>query len=66
MRGCLIFLTDTIHLFRLNPWLLELDSGTESNSLRLYSGSDKQIQGIRSDRVPEEVWAEVHDTVQEQ
>ena len=25
LRGCLI--THTIHLFRLNPWLLELDSG---------------------------------------
>ena len=23
------------------------------------------IQGIRSDRVPEELWTEVHDTVQE-
>ena len=25
----------------------------------------KQIQGIRSDRVPEELWTEVHNTVQE-
>ena len=25
----------------------------------------KQIQGIRSDRVPEELWTEVHDIVQE-
>ena len=24
-----------------------------------------RIQGIRSDRVPEELWMEVHDTVQE-
>ena len=24
-----------------------------------------QIQGIRSDRVPEELWMEVHDIVQE-
>ena len=31
----------------------------------VYSGSDKQIQGIRSDRVPEELWTEVHDIVQE-
>ena len=30
-----------------------------------YSGSNKQIQGIRSDRVPEELWTEVRDTVQE-
>ena len=27
VRDCLIFLTDTVHLFRLNPWLVELDSG---------------------------------------
>ena len=26
--------------------------------------NDKQIQGIRSDGVPEELWMEVHDTVQ--
>ena len=32
----------------------------------LYSRSDKQIQGIRCDRqVPEELWSEVHDIVQE-
>ena len=31
----------------------------------MISGSDKQIQGIRSDRVPEELWIEVHDIVQE-
>ena len=30
-----------------------------------YSGSDKQIQGMKSDRVPEELWTEVHDIVQE-
>ena len=28
-------------------------------------GSDKQIQGIRSDRVPDELWTEVRDIVQE-
>ena len=27
--------------------------------------NDKQIQGIRSDRVPEELRTEVHDTIQE-
>ena len=31
----------------------------------MCSGGDKQIQGIRSDRVPEELWMEVHDIVQE-
>ena len=35
----------------------------KSNPLQLYSGSDKQIQIIGSDRVPEEIWAEVHDIV---
>ena len=30
-----------------------------------YSGSDRQIQGIRSDRVPEEPWMKVCDIVQE-
>ena len=30
-----------------------------------YSGSDKSIQGIRADRLPEELWTEVHDIVQE-
>ena len=35
------------------------------NPLPLYSRSDKQIQGIRSDRVPEELWMEIHDIVQE-
>ena len=30
-----------------------------------YSGGDKQIQGIRSDTVPEELWIEVHDIVLE-
>ena len=29
------------------------------------SGSDKQIQGTRSDRAPEELWTEVRDVVQE-
>ena len=36
-----------------------------SNLLLLYSRSDKQIQGIRSDREPEELWMEVRDIVQE-
>ena len=31
----------------------------------MYSGSNKYIQGIRSDRVPGELWTEVHDIVQE-
>ena len=31
----------------------------------IYSGSDKQIQRIRSDRVPEKLWTEVCDIVQE-
>ena len=31
----------------------------------IISGSDKQIQGIRSDRVPEELWTKVHNIVKE-
>ena len=31
----------------------------------IRNGSDKQIQVSRSDRVPEELWMEVRDTVQE-
>ena len=27
--------------------------------------NDKEIQGIRSDKVPEELWMEVHDIIQE-
>ena len=30
----------------------------------IMSGSDKQIQGIRFDRVPEELWTEVRNIVQ--
>ena len=41
------------------PFMYNLDP------LPLYSGSDKQIQGIRSDRVPEELWMEVFNIVQE-
>ena len=37
----------------------------KSNPLWLYSGSKKYIQGIGSDRVPEELWTEVLDIVQE-
>ena len=33
----------------------------KSNPLQLYSGSEKQIQGIRSDRVPDELQMEVRD-----
>ena len=34
-------------------------------SLPIYSGSDKQIQGIISDRVPEEQLMDLRDIVQE-
>ena len=34
-------------------------------ALPLYSGSDKYIQGIKSDRVPEELWMGVCNIVQE-
>ena len=32
----------------------------KSNPLQLYSRGDIWIQGIRSDRVPEELWMEAH------
>ena len=38
---------------------------TKIKSLMTIQWSDKQIQGIRSDRVPEELWTENGDTVQE-
>ena len=31
----------------------------------MYSGSDKYIQGIKYDRVPEELWTEICNIVQE-
>ena len=37
----------------------------KSNPLQLHSGSDKYVLGIRSDRVPEELWKEVSNVVQE-
>ena len=38
----------------------------KSNTFRLYSGSDKYIQGSDLiDRVPEEIWTEVHNLVPE-
>ena len=44
-------------------WIIEKAKKGKSNTLWLYSGSDKEIQGTRSDRVPEELWMEVHDVV---
>ena len=37
----------------------------KSSTLWLYSGSDKEIPGIRSDRVPEKLWTQVRNIVQE-
>ena len=42
-----------------------LTSELPGNPSQLYSGSDKQIQGIRSDRVHEDLWTEIPDIVQE-
>ena len=33
--------------------------------MRIHRGSDKWLQRIRSDRVPDEPWTEVHDIVQD-
>jgi len=38
---------------------------TKIKYLWLYNGNDKYNKGIRSDRVPEELWTEVHDIAQE-
>ena len=37
----------------------------KSNPLCLYSGGDEWIQGIRSGRLPEELWIKVCNIVQE-
>ena len=39
---------------RENHWTIQV--WPKSNPLWLYSGSDKQIKGIRADSVPEELW----------
>ena len=44
------------------PFLLYIPDQNLSIS---YNGGEKQIQGIRSDRVPEELWTEVCDIVLE-
>ena len=33
--------------------------------MQLYSGGEKYIQGIRSDRVPDELWRKAHDIVKQ-
>ena len=35
-----------------------------SNPVQLYNGSDKYVEGMRSYRVPEELWTEVRDIIQ--
>ena len=51
----------------LEPDILEYEVKWALGSITTNkaSGSDKQIQGIRSDRLSEELWTEVHDIVQE-
>ena len=63
-----LFVTSTGAKFRLilkkvgkttRPFRYDLNS----NLLRLYSGSDKQIKGLDLiDKVPEELWTALHDT----
>ena len=45
MRGCLI--TDTVHLFRLNPWLLELDSGKELKTFLMDMKEESEKVGLK-------------------
>ena len=49
---------------RQNHWTIQI--WYKTNPLKLYSGSNKQIQGITYDRVPEELWMEVCDILQEE
>ena len=51
------------HLYKNFPHTIQV--WPKSNPLQLYSGSDKLIQGIRSDRVPEVLWMKVCDIIQE-
>lgn len=39
--------------------------GKTTRPFKYDSGSDKQSKGVRADRVPEELWMEIRDTVQE-
>ena len=62
----------TFAYFKLQEVIFDLISNFSNflyllNPLQLYSGSDKWIQRIRYDidRVPEELWTEVHNIVQE-
>ena len=50
----------------LEPDILECEVKWALGSITTdkASGSDKQIQGVRSDRVPEDLWTEVHKIVQ--
>ena len=57
-----------IREFRLkqkNIWKTTRSFRYDLNPLQLYSGSDKYSKGIRSDRVPEELWTKVHYIVQD-
>ena len=45
MRGCLI--TDIVHLFRLNPWLLELDSGKELKTFLMDMKEESEKVGLK-------------------
>ena len=65
-------LTGSDHEFLIGKFRLKLKKvGKTTRPFRYelnqipYSGSEKQIQWIRSDRVPEELWTEVRDIVQE-
>ena len=51
----------------LEPDILECEVkwALENITTNKASGGDEQIQGIRSDRVPEELWMEAHNIVQE-
>ena len=45
MRAWLI--PDTVHLFRLNPWLLELDSGKELKTFLMDMKEESEKVGLK-------------------
>ena len=54
------------HEFLIAKFKLKLKTlGKTTRPFKYDRGSDKQSKGIRADRVPEELWMEIRDIVQE-
>ena len=50
-------------IFNFHHHLNKIQVWSKLNHLQLHSGTEKYIKGIRSDRVPEELWMEVYNIV---